>query len=123
MIFRTSDEGTSILEEIYNAGNHCKKKGKPCMRWMEDIKSVTGLSVNDKSVSERQEKVALISKQHSQEEETDQCLIQEEGSGELLLQECCLLHPQASSGVLEPRQSSSASNIEQLKLKTVIPDK
>ena len=24
-----------------------KKKGKPRMRWMEDIKSVTGLSVND----------------------------------------------------------------------------
>ena len=85
MIFRTSDEGTSILEEIYNAGNHCKKKGKPCMRWMEDIKSVTGLSVNDKSVSERQENVELISEQHSQDEKTDQYLFQGDGMGKPLL--------------------------------------
>ena len=56
-----------------------RKIGKPRMWWMDDIKSVTGLSVNDKSVSERQEKVAHISEQHSQEEETDQCLIQGEG--------------------------------------------
>ena len=36
-----------------------RKKGEPRTRWMDDIKSVTG--VNDKSVSERQEKVELIS--------------------------------------------------------------
>ena len=51
------------------------------MRWMDDIKSVTGL----KSVSERQEKVEIISEQHSQEEKTDQCLIEGEGNGKPLL--------------------------------------
>ena len=37
------------LGEIYNAGNNCrsKEKGKPRMRWMDDIKSVTGLSLNE----------------------------------------------------------------------------
>ena len=48
-IFRTRDEGTSNLVERYNAGNDCrsKKKRNPRIRWMDDIKSVTGLSVND----------------------------------------------------------------------------
>ena len=27
-IFWTRDEGTSILGEIYNAGNHCRSKGQ-----------------------------------------------------------------------------------------------
>ena len=49
-----------------------------------------------KSVSARQEKVALISEKHRQEVETDQCLIQREGSGKAFLQECCLVHPQGS---------------------------
>ena len=50
-IFRTREEGTSILGEKFRlmlgitAG--ARKKGKPRMRWMDDIKSVTGLSVND----------------------------------------------------------------------------
>ena len=38
-----------------------------------------------KSVSEIQEKVALISEQRSQEEKTDQCLIQGEENGKPLL--------------------------------------
>jgi hypothetical protein len=39
---------------------------------LDDIKSGTGLSVNDlKTVSERQEKVELISEHHSQEERTN----------------------------------------------------
>jgi len=51
------------------------------MLWMVDIKSVTGLSVNDlNQVSERQEKVAPISEQHSQEEETNQCLSKEKAT-------------------------------------------
>ena len=41
-----------------------RRKLKPLMGWM-DIKSLTGLSVNDKTVSGRQEKVELISEQHS----------------------------------------------------------
>ena len=58
-----------------------RKKGKPRMRWMDDIKSVTGLSVNDL----KQEKVEHISEQHSREEKTNQCLIQGEGNGKPLL--------------------------------------
>ena len=38
-----------------------------------------------KSVSERQEKLMLISVQHIQEDKTDQCLIQGEGNGKPLL--------------------------------------
>ena len=38
-----------------------------------------------KSVSERQEKVEIISKQQGQEEETDQYLNQEEDNGKTLL--------------------------------------
>ena len=38
-----------------------------------------------KSGNEREEKVALIIKQHSQKEKTDQCLIQGEGKGKPLL--------------------------------------
>jgi hypothetical protein len=48
---------------------------------MDDIKSVTGPPVNDL----KQEIVALISEQHSQEEKIDQCLIQGEGNGKPLL--------------------------------------
>ena len=39
---------------------------------MDDIKSITGLSVIDlKQLVQEQEKVALISEQYSQEEKTD----------------------------------------------------
>ena len=49
-----------------------RKKGKPGMLWMDDIKSVTGLSVNDLNQLVRdREKVEIISEQHSQEEKTD----------------------------------------------------
>jgi len=41
------------------------------MRWRDDIKSETGFSINDKSVSERQRKVEIIS-EHNQVEKTDQ---------------------------------------------------
>ena len=51
-----------------------RKKGRPRMLWMDDIKRVTGLSV-----------VEIIGEQHSQEEKTDQCLIQGEGYGKPLL--------------------------------------
>ena len=44
----------SIMLEI-TAG--ARKKGK---RWMDDIKIVTGLSVNDKLISKRQEKWYLL---------------------------------------------------------------
>ena len=37
------------------------------------------------NITERQEKVELISEQHSQEDETDQYLIQGEGNGKPLL--------------------------------------
>ena len=44
------------------------KKVKPCMRWM-DIKTVTGLSVNDtKQLMQEEEKVAFISIRHSEKE-------------------------------------------------------
>ena len=62
-----------------------RKKGKPRMWWTDVLKSATGLSVNDKSVSERQEEVALISEQHGQKEKTDQYLIQGEGYGKPFL--------------------------------------
>ena len=55
-----------------------------------------------KSVSERQEKVTLISEEHSQEEKTDQYLTQREGNGKPLLRECCH-YPQGSPGVLQTR--------------------
>ena len=58
-----------------------------------------GLSRWPKSVSERQEKVELISEQYSQEEKMDQCLIQGEGNGRPLLWECCVVHPQGTPGV------------------------
>jgi hypothetical protein len=46
--------------------------------------------------------VELISEQHSQEEETDQCLlIQGQGNGKPRLCESCLAHPVASPGVLQ----------------------
>ena len=41
-----------------------RKKGKPSKRWMDDVKSVTGL----KRVGERREKVELNSEQHNQRE-------------------------------------------------------
>ena len=53
------------------------------MRWTDDIKSLTGLSVN--YFSERQAKVVLIREQHIQEEETDPCLIQGNDNGTPLL--------------------------------------
>ena len=56
-----------------------------------------------KSISERQEKVEIISKQHCQEETTGQYLIQGEGNGKPLLWQCCLVHPQRSPGVLQTR--------------------
>ena len=56
-----------------------RKKGKPHMWWMEDIKSVNVLPENNKSVSERQEKVALI-RERSQEEKPEQCLFQGKGN-------------------------------------------
>ena len=84
------------------------RKKESHMRWMDDIKSVTGLSVNDNSVSERQEKVDIISEKHSQEEKTDCYLIQGEGNGKLLLWEWCLVHPQGSPGVLQTRRTSSS---------------
>ena len=62
-----------------------RKKGKPRMRWMDDIKSVTGLSVNDLNQLVKEEKMELISEQHSQEEKTDQYLIQGKGNGKPLL--------------------------------------
>ena len=49
VIFRICDEGISILGERYNAGNNYRskeKKGRPVCS-MDDIKSVSGLSVND----------------------------------------------------------------------------
>ena len=52
---------------------------------MDDIKIVTGLSVNDLNVSEGQEKVTLIREHSSQEEKMDQCLIQGEGNDEVFL--------------------------------------
>ena len=80
-----------------------RKKGKPCMWWMDDIKSCNWtLSKWLKIVSERKEKMALI----SQEEKTDQCLIQGESNGKPLLWECCLVHPKGSSGFLQTRQTS-----------------
>jgi hypothetical protein len=49
-----------------------RKKGKPRMRWMDDITSVTGLSVNDlNQLVKDRKKVEIISEQHSQEEKTD----------------------------------------------------
>ena len=48
-IFRTLDESTSILGERYNAEitAGARKKGKPRMRWKNDIKKGTAFSVND----------------------------------------------------------------------------
>ena len=50
-IFRKRDENTSILGErhtvILGITAGARKKRKPRMRWMGDIKSVTGHSVND----------------------------------------------------------------------------
>ena len=49
-----------------------RKNVKPRLRWMDDIKSVTGLSVNDlNQLVKDRKKVEIISEQHSQEEKTD----------------------------------------------------
>ena len=36
-----------------------RKKGKPHMRWMEDIKNITGHSVNDKPVTRDEDTLTL----------------------------------------------------------------
>ena len=43
-IFGTRDEEKDIIVGITAEK---RKKGKPCLRWMDDIKRETGLSVND----------------------------------------------------------------------------
>jgi hypothetical protein len=55
------------------------------MQWMDDIKSVTGLSVNYLNQLMKDKKKWNLLVKHSQEEKTDQCLIQGEGNGKLLL--------------------------------------
>ena len=76
------------------------------MRWM-DIKSVTGLSVNElKSDTEIQNILAFISEQHSQEEKMDQYLFQGEDNGKSLHGDCCLVHPEGSPGDLVTRLAS-----------------
>ena len=63
-----------------------RMKGKPCMQWMDDKKKCNStLRKLLKSVSERQEKVELISEQHIQEEKTDQYVFKGEGNGKPLL--------------------------------------
>ena len=37
----------SLEKDMLGITAGARKKGKPCMRWMDDIKSVTGLSLND----------------------------------------------------------------------------
>jgi hypothetical protein len=50
-IFRTRDEGKSVLGEIYNVGNHCRGKEKRDVPYKVD-----GLSVNDLKQLERDRK-------------------------------------------------------------------
>ena len=71
---------------------------KPCPFRME-FKAPRFISVKDRK------KVALISVQHSQEEKTDQSLIQGEGNGKPLFLECCLVHPHWSPGILRARRT------------------
>ena len=75
-----NDEGTSILGERHDANltSEARKKEKPRMRGLEDIKRVTGRSLNGNSQCKK--KVAFISVQDSQKEEIDQCLIMEEAT-------------------------------------------
>ena len=74
-IFRTRDEGTSILGEIpYNAGNNWRSKEEREAPYAVDgrhQKCNWTLSKWLKSVSERQKKVEIVSEQCSQEEKTD----------------------------------------------------
>ena len=79
------------------------------MRWINDIKSITGLSINDLKRYYNTRKLVLISEQHSHEEETGQCLIQRVGSGKLF-REFSLVHPRGEPGVLETRRTSSLSS-------------
>ena len=55
------------------------------MRRMDDIKSVTGFSVNYLSQLVKDREMAFIRERHSQEEKKEQCLIQGQGNGKLLL--------------------------------------
>ena len=85
VIFRTRDEGTSILGEIYNAGNNCSSKEERAAPYeVQGRHQKCNWTFRLKSVSERKEKVEFISEQHSQEEKTDQYLIQAEGNGNLV---------------------------------------
>ena len=79
-------ESTSILGEIYNAGNNWRSKEEKEAPYAVDgrhQKCNWTLDKGLKSVGERQEKVEIISEQHSQEEETDQCLNQGEGTARI----------------------------------------
>ena len=62
-----------------------RKKGKPRMRWLDGIKSVTGLSVNDLKLLVKDRKKWNSLEQYSQEEKTGKCLIQREGNGKPFL--------------------------------------
>jgi hypothetical protein len=66
-----------------------RKKGKLRIRWMDDIKSVTGLSVND--FSERQEKVEIISEQHSQEDSPEVLQTRRNSSSVFALSQCMIM--------------------------------
>ena len=123
VIFRTRDEGTSILGERHNAGNTCRRRGRkrsPVYGGWTTRKCNWILRKWLKSVSKRQEKVAPISVQHSQEEKTDQCLIQGEGNGKPLLWECCLVHPQGSPGVLQTMLCYNGEKDQRSRLKWIL---
>jgi hypothetical protein len=81
------------------------------MRWMDDIKSATGLSGNG-----LKEKVVLISERHSQREETDQRLIHGEGNGKTTPLRMMPSISARISGVFQTRRTLFSSTIKTILL-------
>ena len=96
------------LEKVIMVGitAGARKRGKPRMWWIDDIWSVTGLSVNNLKqckTKKRRKNILWCTKQPKRGK--GPMFNQGEDNGKPLLWECCLVHPQGSPGVLETRRT------------------